>query len=226
MTTVQSSSQVSQNLLDAVNGQKAGPKDKTVEAQDRFLKLLVTQMKNQDPLNPMDNAQVTSQMAQLSTVSGIEKMNSSLQGLMGSYQSSQSVQATSMIGRSVLVPGKDVTLEKGKAMMGVELTEPADNVRVTVFNAAGKAVHQVDLGPKDVGIAALDWDGVSDSGANSPDGHYTFKVEATRGNAKVAGVSTLSFGEVGSVSTSAKDGVKLNVMNVGPVTLADVRQII
>src|SRR3990167_8083696 len=75
------------------------------DTQDRFLKLLVTQMKNQDPLNPMDNAQVTSQMAQLSTVTGIDKLNVTLQALSDSMASSQSLQAASMIGYGVLVPG-------------------------------------------------------------------------------------------------------------------------
>ena len=93
-TTVQNTNTASQALLDSVNGKKSKT-DSTQEAQDRFMTLLVTQMKNQDPLNPMDNAQVTSQMAQLSTVSGINKLNSTVESLMTSLQMGQSYQAVS-----------------------------------------------------------------------------------------------------------------------------------
>src|SRR3972149_4887791 len=85
------------------------------EAQDRFLKLLVTQLKNQDPLNPMDNAQITSQMAQISTVSGIEKLNTTLQAMMASSDVGQWLQATAMIGNGVLVPGSTLELQNGTA---------------------------------------------------------------------------------------------------------------
>src|SRR3989338_717076 len=83
------------------------------DTQDRFLKLLVTQMKNQDPLNPMDSAQVTSQMAQLSTVTGIDKLNATLQALSDSMIGNQSLQAASMIGHAVLVPGQATDLVNG-----------------------------------------------------------------------------------------------------------------
>ena len=90
--------------------------------QDRFLKLLVTQMKNQDPLNPMDNAQVTSQMAQLSTVSGIDKVNSTLKALTDSMSAGQALSATGMIGHGALVPGSSLELKNGKAVAGLDLT--------------------------------------------------------------------------------------------------------
>ena len=105
MTTIQSNP-VSADLLAAMNpASSATSTDSTAATQDRFMKLLVTQMKNQDPLNPLDNAQVTSQLAQLSTVTGIDKVNATLQSLMGSMQPSQSLQAAGMIGHSVLAPG-------------------------------------------------------------------------------------------------------------------------
>jgi flagellar basal-body rod modification protein FlgD len=91
----------------------------TSAIQDRFLKLLVTQMKNQDPLNPMDNAQVTSQMAQLSTVSGIDKLNATVQALSDSMAAAQSLQAASMIGHAALVPGTEIDLLKGKSNAAV-----------------------------------------------------------------------------------------------------------
>lgn len=85
--------------------------------QDRFLKLLVTQMKNQDPLKPLDNAEVTSQLAQISTVSGIDKLNNTLQLLNSDMSESLSMEATRMIGHNVLVPGTSLSLEKGASVL-------------------------------------------------------------------------------------------------------------
>src|SRR5687767_7932008 len=93
------------------------------DIQDRFLKLLVTQMKNQDPLNPLDNAQVTTQLAQISTVNGVERLNSAIRAISDSFAAGQSLQAAGMIGREVLVPGSTLQLAGGAARFGVELTQ-------------------------------------------------------------------------------------------------------
>ncbi len=198
---------------------------KAEDAQDRFLKLLVTQMKNQDPLSPLDNAQVTSQLAQLSTVEGIDKLNTTVGGLQTSYQNSQALQSASLIGHGVLAPGKNVDLTSSKAIFGVELTEPVDNVKVVIRDANQRALHTVNLGSKDIGTTPLAWDGKDDSGNQVADGKYTIDVIATRGGKEVSGASALSFGEVGSVSSSAQ-GVKLNVVGMGAVDLSTVRQIL
>jgi len=104
---------VSSDLLATMNGTRAS-QNATQASQDRFLTLLVTQLKNQDPLNPMDNSQVTSQMAQLSTVSGIEKLNSTVNTLSQSFKSGQNLQAANMIGRGVIAPGNRIGLIDGK----------------------------------------------------------------------------------------------------------------
>src|SRR6478672_4462777 len=96
------------------------------DPQDRFLKLLVTQMKNQDPLNPLDNAQVTSQLAQISTVNGIEKLNTTLQTMASSFAAGQSLQAAGMIGKDVLIPASTLRLAGGSALFGIDLKQPAD----------------------------------------------------------------------------------------------------
>lgn len=225
MTTPVGGSGISQSLINAMNpASTPTPTDTAVAAQDRFMKLLVTQMQNQDPLNPMDNAQVTSQMAQLSTVSGIDKLNATLQTLMGSYQSGQSLQAASMIGHGVLVPGSSMTLSQGKGIFGADLAGPADHVTVTIHDASGKAVQTLDVGSSEAGLVPLAWDGTTDSGAKAPDGAYSFDISATQGGQPV-NVTPLGFGQVNSVSTSSA-GVKLNLSGLGnPVALSDVRQI-
>ncbi len=222
MTPIQNNV-ASPDLLAAMNPAKDAGKT-TDATQDRFMKLLVTQMKNQDPLNPLDNAQVTSQLAQLSTVSGIDKMNATLQSLMGSFQSNQAVQAAGMIGHGVLVPGNKIDLASGKAVFGLDLASTVDKVELAVKDASGKTVHTMDLGGKNAGTTSLAWDGIRDDGSKAPDGPYTIEATAHFGQAKVD-ATALAFGQVASVSTG-KQGVSLNVPGLGAVSMSDVRQIL
>jgi flagellar basal-body rod modification protein FlgD len=195
----------------------------TGDAQDRFLKLLVTQLKNQDPLNPMDNAQITSQMAQISTVSGIDKLNATLQSMAASFSADQSLQATAMIGRSVLAPGSALQLQNGTASGGVELPQAADKVVVSIRDGSGLVLHKVDLGAQAAGVFGFQWDGVTDSGASAVPGSYSFAVEAVQGGNKVDAVA-LARGLVSGV-TQGKGGVALKVNGMGQVALSDVREV-
>ena len=201
----------------------AATKSATQESEDRFLKLLVTQMKNQDPLNPLDNAQVTSQMAQLSTVSGIEKLNATLQAMSSSFMSSQSLQAAGMIGHSVLAPGSSLLLQNGAAVGGFELKQPVDHAIVTIKGAAGNTLHSMDLGAQQAGVVMFQWDGVTDSGANAANGAYAFEVSATQGGQSVA-AERLALGMVGSVSLGSS-GVTLNTDVLGSLDVTTVKQI-
>jgi flagellar basal-body rod modification protein FlgD len=193
--------------------------------QDRFLKLLVTQMKNQDPLNPMDNAQVTSQMAQLSTVTGIDKLNATVQALSTSMASSQSLQAASMIGHAALVPGTQIDLLKGQSDAAVELTQPADKVTVTISDSKGNVVRTLQLGAQDsAGIVGFKWDGMDNNGTAVADGAYKFTATATL-DGKSSSPTTLSYGLVNSVSLTS-GGALLNMGTLGEVGLDAVRQIL
>lgn len=224
MSTVQSATGPSADVLAAMNPGKKEAKSTAAAAEDKFLTLLVTQMRNQDPLNPLDNAQVTSQLAQLSTVTGIDKVNATLEALQGSMQSNQSLQAASMIGRGVLAPGSTLHLSEGKAFLGVELAESADSVQVTIRDSSGNPVRSIDLGGNDAGMLPLQWDGKTDSGADAASGKYTFDITARRAG-KAVEATALAFGDVASVASGAQ-GVKLNVLGIGEVKLADIRQIL
>ncbi|MDD4912276.1 MAG: flagellar hook assembly protein FlgD [Sideroxydans sp.] len=192
--------------------------------QDRFLKLLVTQMKNQDPLNPLDNAQVTSQMAQLSTVSGIDKLNSTVQALSSSMLATQSLQAVSMIGHPVLVPGKEIGLVDGVADAAVNLAQPVDGVTVTVTDASGAVVRTLNLGSQDTGITTFQWDGMTDTGSTAPNGKYNFTATAKLGGQKVDATS-LSYGLVNSVAQT-QGGVKVNIGQLGDFGLDSIMKIL
>jgi flagellar basal-body rod modification protein FlgD len=191
--------------------------------QDRFLKLLVTQMKNQDPLNPMDNAQVTSQMAQLSTVSGIDKLNTTLQALSSSMTATQSLNATNMIGRSVLVPGNKMEVTGGQGFGGINLTQSVDSLKLSIKDAAGALVRTIDLGAQQAGIVPIAWNGLTDSGTQAVDGSYQITASAVLAGQSSTPV-TLSFGMVNAVTQGAQ-GAQLEIGQLGAFALADIKQI-
>ena len=211
------------SLLASLNGAQGPTKTTAEDPQDRFLKLLVTQMKNQDPLSPLDNAQVTSQLAQISTVSGIDKLNTTMQTLATGFGASQSLAAANMIGHSVLVPGSTTQLSSTGAVLGVDLAQPADKVTITISDSSGRPIHSMDLGPQSAGALAFQWDGTTDSGATAAAGTYSFSVNAVLGGKQVD-AQPLSVGQVESVSQGAQ-GLKLNLGALGAVGLPDVRQI-
>jgi flagellar basal-body rod modification protein FlgD len=224
MTTVQNTTNTaSQALLDSVNGKKNTTTSNVNETQDRFMTLLVTQMKNQDPLNPMDNAQVTSQMAQLSTVTGINKLNSTVESLIGNVQTGQSYQAANMIGHNVLVPGNAVSTTGTGGYFGVDLPIGADKLTVSIKDSAGATIRTLKLGAQDAGSSPINWDGFTDDGAVAKTGSYKFEVAATI-SGQTAAAEGLNYAQVMSVSNSSS-GIKLNLSNLASVSTSDVKEI-
>lgn len=204
----------------ATNGSIAA----TEGGEDRFLKLLVAQMRNQDPLNPLDNAQVTSQMAQISTVSGIDKLNSTLKAMAGGFNESQSLQAAALIGRDVLVAGSAITLGTDGAVGGFELAEGADQVKIEIRDGAGMLVHRADLGAQQSGVHTFHWDGASDAGAAAAKGAYTFTVSAQRGTNAV-GAEALAAARVLAVS-NGPSGTQFEVSGLGMRDYSAVKRIL
>jgi flagellar basal-body rod modification protein FlgD len=202
----------------------ADSKSSPAEAQDRFLKLLVTQMKNQDPLNPMDNAQVTSQMAQLSTVSGIDKLNATLNALSSSMTATQSMQAAVMIGHVVMAPGNKMELKNGKSAAALDLAQSADNVTVQIKDAAGNVIRNMNLGSQPGGVLPIQWDGLNDANATVADGNYQFAASAQLGDKK-SSISGLSYGLVNGVVQKA-EGASLTVEGLGEVSMDAVKKIL
>lgn len=222
MSLIQDSASVSELLASNGSGIKTARKGDE-DMQERFLKLLVTQMQNQDPLSPMDNAEVTSQMAQISTVSGIDKLNSTLEKLVADSDARRSFEAAAMIGRSVLVPGKDMQLENHAGIGGFELVEPADKLVVTIKDSAGVTVREIDLGAQDDGVGTFVWDGVANNGNAAADGQYSFALKAMRADKEVS-ASALAFGSVSSAQAD-KDGTLLEVGRLGYVGMDDIKKI-
>lgn len=213
-----------QTVLSSLNPSGANSANKAQDdPQQRFLKLLTAQLKNQDPLAPMDNAEFTSQISQMSTVTGIDKLNTTLESMAAAFNGGQSLQAAGLIGRDVLIPGDSLQLANGGAALGVDLPQPADKLVVLIKDASGTSIHRVDLGAQSAGVIPFQWDGIADSGAAAAPGRYSFEVQAVQGSTKI-NATALQLGQVASV-TQAKGGVTLNLSGGAAVALADIRQI-
>ena len=163
---------------------------KSEATEDRFLTLLLAQMNNQDPLNPLENAEITTQLAQISTVSGIEGLNKTMSDLLEKIGGASPVDSASMIDRKVLVAGDSLTSTGGvdqKIQAGGELAASSTNVAVQIFGKDGEAVREFALGPQAAGLVTFEWDGLDQDGDELPAGDYKFQVLGqTEGQALVA----------------------------------------
>ncbi|WP_374623418.1 flagellar hook assembly protein FlgD [Pandoraea sp.] len=232
-------SNFSQSFLDSINGTASSNASSSAgganDLQNSFLKLLVAQMNNQDPLNPMDNSQVTSQLAQISTVSGITQLNTTLSSVTSQLNSTQSLQAAALVGKGVLVPGSNVgvgsstatdgTVTKTATPFGFELPSDADTVTIQIKDSTGKVVRTVNAGALDAGVQALTWDAKDDAGTAVADGKYTVAVTASA-NGQAVTPTLLTYAQVQSVVASTTGSPLLNVGTGSNIKLSDVREIL
>lgn len=165
--------------------------------QDRFLKLLVAQLNNQDPMNPMDNAQMTSQMAQINTVSGIQQLNETMKSMAGQFTSMQVMQGANMIGHGVMVKSNTLSIDAGKARGAIDLEGNASNVSVQILSPGGQVLDTINLGSKAAGRHSFEWDASRYNGVANPN----FKIVATSGKQAVA-ATALAQDTITSIGTS------------------------
>ncbi len=191
------------------------------EASDRFLKLLVTQMQNQDPLNPMDNAQVTSQMAQINTVTGIDKLNTTMSTMNNGMSQMQMLQGASLVGRQVLLDGNKLAFDStGKVGSGAyNLEGGASSVRIDITNAAGSVIDTIKQTGVPAGQQGFQW--------TPPEGtdtsNLSFKVTAT-GGGKSINASTLMTDTVDAINTSSGT-LTLELRNAGSTAYSKVKAV-
>lgn len=193
------------------------------DAQDRFLKLLVTQMQNQDPLNPMDNAQVTTQLAQLNTVTGIEQLNKTLGQMAASSVAQQSLQAAMLVGRDVLVAGNQLSFSGQPVTFGVDLPQSVDSMTIDISDSKGNVVESFQTGAQPQGATTLQWDGLDASGKVLPSGTYVASARAGSGNSAVT-VSPLVSATVQSVGSGADGGIQVQLSGAGNVGISDIKR--
>lgn len=197
---------------------------KTELGEADFLTLLVSQLKNQDPLKPMDQTAFVGQLAQFSEVAGIQSMNTSFSGLSSSLQASQALQGATLIGRDVLAPGHVAALGASGAVNGAfDLPQDSSAVTVQVVDANGNTIRTLALGAQDAGTGNFTWDGNTDAGSRAAAGNYTIKVSAEQ-DGKATSLAPLVAAQVQTV-TLGSSGLILNLAGTGAVALADVRQI-
>jgi len=193
-------------------------RNSTSETEDRFLKLLVAQIQNQDPLNPLDNHQVTSQMAQINTVNGIDKLNRTVAALGTQFASLQVMQGASLVGRQVTVPGDGLQIENNIGSGGFELASAADQVRVEILGPGSHVVDTMKLGALGSGQHDFDWP-ARNVGADST---LRFRVVAVSGAANV-GATLLTRDRVEAVSTRG-DTLTLELARGGAIAWTEVRE--
>lgn len=195
------------------------------DLQNEFLTLLVAQMKNQDPTNPMDNSQLTSQLAQISTLNGIEQLNTTLGSISGQIDNSQQLQSASLIGRGVMVPGTTILSGSGTTTpFGVDLGQAATSATATITDSTGKVVKTVELGALSAGVHTFTWDGTSTDGTAAGDGSYQVSISAVNGTTQLV-AQPLDYALVTGV-TSNSSGSLLDLGTAGTTTLSEVRQIL
>lgn len=226
----------------AASGSSNAVASQNAEAGERFLKLLITQLQNQDPMNPMDNAQLTTQMAQINTVAGIEKLNDSvkdmsgklagldmnaglgklqetLQGLSGQMLQSQTLQGAALVGRQVWMEGNALSVHDGAAQGAFDLAGPADAVSVEVLSPSGRVLSTLDLGAQARGRVPFQW--------SPPEGAdvqgLRYRVTATSGSASVKS-TTFTADRVDAVTTGA-DGLMLQLSRNGLTPLSRVKSL-
>jgi len=204
---------------------KAGEQKKHL-GQDDFLRLMIAQVQNQDPMDPKTNGDFMAQMAQFSATDGIGKMQQSLANLAGSLQSAQALQATSLVGKQVLVNSDKMALgEEGGTEAIVEVPNGMTEMKATIYNDKGEIVRQIALGTSTEEELTINWDGMDNSGVKQKPGNYRIAVTGNYMGKGVA-LNTLTKASVDSVSIGQNgEGVSLNVAGIGPVSLNDIREI-
>lgn len=223
-----SSSAIDAGVRNAMNAGGGASKGAGADLQDSFMTLLVTQLKNQDPMNPMDNAEMTSQLAQINTVTGIQELNDTLAEITGQIDAGQALQAVGLIGKGVLVPGNRLLVgEEGSSTpFGIELGRAAEEVKVTITDGSGRVVRSFELGALDAGVQSFSWDGLLEDGSSAPEGAYRVAVDA-RSSGKSQDALTLNYALVNGVSTSPDQGPRLDLGGISEqVGLDDIRQIL
>ncbi|CAI8838077.1 MULTISPECIES: flagellar hook assembly protein FlgD [Pseudomonas] len=194
--------------------------------KDAFLQLLVTQLKNQNPLEPQDNGEFVAQLAQFSSLEGITTLNDTVTGLASNYNSSQALQASSLVGRSVIAPGDKAVVDTTKSLSGtVVVPSSVASATLKITDSAGKTVRTIDLGSQKAGNASFIWDGKNDAGETVAAGTYTFGATTTIDGKSVALITNLP-ATVNSVTISQTGGeLMLNLAGLGSIALSKVQTI-
>jgi flagellar basal-body rod modification protein FlgD len=205
----------------ATSGTLASASTSAQDQSDRFLKLLVAQLNNQDPMNPMDNAQMTSQIAQINTVSGIQQLNDSIKSMSAQYTSMQVMQGASMIGHQVVADGSTMSINAGVGTAALSLDTDASSVQVQVLTPGGQLIDQIDMGALRAGTHNIQWDASRYTGTGTP----SFSVTAKQGNSSVT-ATPLVRDTIASVGTDASNAMSLTLKSGASIKYDTIKSIL
>lgn len=194
--------------------------------QNEFLKLMLAQLKHQDPFKPLENGEFVAQMAQFSTVAGIESMEESLTNMSESYAGNQLLQASLLIGRTALVPSTEVTLGTDSGIEGhYRLPESTSTLSINVLNAAGELVHHAEHSARSEGLHSFHWDGTLKDGTRAAEGKYTISI--TYGDSEnTQQADVLIENKIASLSlTKGDNAVRLETEEGNLVSLQDIERL-
>lgn len=193
--------------------------------KDAFLQLLVTQMQHQNPLDPQDNSEFVAQLAQFSSLEGITSLNESVSNITSAMASSQALQASSLVGRSVIVQNDKAVVDTTASFNGqFVVPQSISEAKITITDKDGNAVKTIELGSQAAGYADFIWDGTNSKGEKVDLGTYTFTATTTV-NGQSVQMNTLLPAKVTSVSFNTTGEMVLNLAGVGKVSLSDVQTI-
>ena len=202
--------------------------------QTAFLELMIAQLENQSPLDPQDNSEFVAQLAQFSSVEGLDRLNNNFDNFAASFISNQSLQAASLVGSSVSVPTDTAVLYENNVVSGtIQLPSSSGDVALNIYDAQGALVEEIDLGDRTAGDIIFRWDGnrieldgeLIEHQAQVPQtsGEYRFEVIANQEGEPVQ-LDTLLSANVNSVSVDSNNELILNLAGAGSVKLSDIKQ--
>jgi flagellar basal-body rod modification protein FlgD len=215
-TDVSSISGITQTALTSAS---TSTSSENVLGKDDFLKLLVTQMQNQDPMSPMENTEFVAQLAQFSALEQMQNLNENFTEQSALIQSLNNNVAASLVGRTVSISGNQFPLaEEGEVTLGFELAGPAESVTVNIYDGSGEIVDTIGLDDLEAGLHRIEWDGLDSDGDRAAVGTYYSEVLAT--DADGGSVTAVPFFSGTVDSIAFENGVAYLNVDGMPVALA------
>ncbi|GGC78355.1 flagellar hook assembly protein FlgD [Marinobacter halophilus] len=193
--------------------------------KDAFMELMIAQLKNQNPLEPQDNGDFISQLAQFSSLEEMQNLTGTVDDVAGQFRSSQALQASAMVGKTVLAPSNIGILGGDGEITGtIEVPATTGGLRLSVMNQSGELVRQIDMGASQAGVTSFRWDGQDGNGNPLPPGPYQIVAQGSYPSGPEQ-LGTMVSANVDSVSLGKGGTITLNLAGMGSIALSDVKQI-
>ncbi len=216
---------IEQSVLDNLNiSQRPQAKGGDEIGQEEFLKLMTAQVNNQDPMKPMTDGEFFSQIAQFSSVAGIQDLQSSFSQVATALQSNQALQASTMVGRTVMIPSGEAVFNGSDPVTGkVGVEDATSGLTINILDASGAVVRSMNMGAQNSGSVNFSWDGLDNMGERLSAGDYTIEAIALTGGESIQ-LGTLLAEKVESV-TLGSGGVTLDLASDRSVPIASIKQV-